>query len=275
MRALTSNPPLEPPLVWIDFDGYAHAVFSRRNPFWLTDPTLRIGAVSQAQSVLRSEVIILDVAAPFAASASAGGEWFSDPAAASYLRTYAGALSRRLGDHASLVVGLPAPRDLWRGIASNAGKSPTFDDLDELAAAASPWLRELATGPWRGLVVRHADGQPPDDDAQEAMAPWIAAARHYNWTVAIEFRGVEADWQPLAEAVDAAKADLLLLPDLDRDPRAAADARPLCGCGLGSPFWSGDGARLPSAQLWYGIVPATASPERVVARAASLRGVTS
>lgn len=255
------------PLVWIDFDAYARTVFAGGSGDWLADAPRRAAALTQAHGIVRSQVVAVDLGAPFV---HAGADPFGAGAPAAYLETLLDALGHTLSGRADLVLALPSPRDLLVALGAPAGAAPSFDDLDDLSMAAAALLRRLSGKPVGGLLLRLSgrdafDGEL-DNDELETMAPLIAAARYYGWAVAVEFAGVAAPGERAGEGLDA---DLLLYPDAAAAVLAArGDAR--FGGGLGAGYWSGALPALPVLPALYGAIPPSARPEDVVARMQAL-----
>ncbi|MBU0600895.1 MAG: hypothetical protein KKD25_00645 [Gammaproteobacteria bacterium] len=252
------------PLLWIDFDAYAHTVFAGGAGDWLSDPLRRAATLAQANAVVRSQVVAIDIAAPFIA-ARGGGDLFGADSPAGYLDTLLDALGHQLSSRADIVLALPSPRDLLAALGTSDDAPASFDALDDIAMGATALLRRLSEKPVSALLLRLAGRTALDGDEAEAVAPLIAMARYYGWAVAFAFTAVA----PPGEAGGDVEADLFLYPDADPALLAAcADAR--IGGSLGAAYWSGPARSLPVLPALYGEIPASARPEDVVARTQAL-----
>lgn len=256
-------------LRWIDFTAYAHKVFAAGSDRWLVDPRVYTGGLGQAQGVIGTEVLSIDVLAPYlavlVADAQSPGDavqaMFAQAAPSAFVRDVLDALVHSLGGKVDLVLKIPSPADVLRA-AGLVGEA-TFDDLDDTAIALAGVLRAHAERPLSGIVIT-ASAALTDDEA-EALETVVSAARHYNWCVAISFdNAAEA-----AAGDPPIGADVALYPGCDF---AALAGMQHVGGGLGPAFWAGEPAPADLAHgLAYGIIPPDAQPETVVQRAASLK----
>ena len=257
-------------LVWIEFADYARQVFAGGTDDWLHVANTYVGGVSQAQSVVATEVLSVDIGAAYLAELDqAGGTPPQAVQAALQLehpQRFNGevidALAHRFSDHVDIVLKVPSPGELLRQ--AGASGEHSFDDLDDIGIALSNLLREFSSKPIAGVLV--ASTEPISDDEAEALESVTSAARHYQWRVALSLECFEVCPQETPE-VDA---DLLLLPGVGLSELAAAPTSSLAlGGGLGAAFWHTDGEMPgPGRRLLYGAIPADTQPELVVQRVA-------
>lgn len=255
-------------LLWIDFAAYAHHVFARDSAQWLTDPNVYVGAVAQAQAVIKSQVLCVDVIKPYLAH-SATGEASPGSAlqaalqgstAAAYVHEVIDALAHRFAAKLDLVLTIQAPATVMR----TAGflDEPSFDEMDDLAIAMSGVLRKLSDKPVSGVMIVSA--ACPGDDEIEALESITSAARHYGWRLALCYPNC-ADIAPASALV----TDVELYPQVDAVRLCAAQSPHALGGGLDSSYWHDATASLPAGRcLLFGTVPDDAQPELVIQRAA-------
>lgn len=256
-------------LRWIDFTAYAHRVFAAGSDRWLVDPRVFTGALVQAQGVVGTEVLSIDVLAPYLAvlvpDAQSPGDavqtMFGQAAPAAFVDEVLDALVHSLGGKVDLVLKIPSPADVLRA-AGLVGEA-TFDDLDDTAIALANVLRAHAGRPLGGILISaHAELTADETEALESI---VSAAKHYNWCVAISFDNTA---EPAADEAPIG-ADVVLYPGCDFAALAGAGN---VGGGLGPAFWAGELAPPDAPRvLAYGIIPSDAQPETVVQRAASLQ----
>lgn len=262
-------------LVWIEFDDYAHGVFASATHDWLSVANTFVSGVSQAQGVVATQVLSIDILAPYLAALERDGE---NPAEAvqamlqrdeprRFIEEVIDALAHRFAERLDLVLKLPSPAALLRQ--AGMTQEPSFDDLDDVGIGLSNLLREFSTKLVAGILVTCPE--PLSGDESEALESVVSAARHYEWRVALGLDGVNAIPDELPE-VDA---DLVLLPAAAiADVAGAADATPAIGGGLGAEYWR-PGAETPATGvrvLLYGVIPADTQPELVVERVAAALG---
>jgi len=255
-------------LRWIDFSAYAKRVFAADSGAWLTDANVFVGGVAQAQGVIGTEVLSLDIIAPYLAMlepdadapADAIQALFELEAPAQFCHDTIDALAHSFAANIDIVLKLRSPSDLLR--AAGFVGEPSFDDLDDIAIALSNRLRALAEKPVSGIVITTTS--PFSADESEALESVVSAARHYDWRVCVSFEG---DSEP--DGGDAAlDGDANLYPQAAFAALAPAGG---AGGGLGDHFWRDDAAlAAPGRVLMYGEIPADAEPEFVVARATAI-----
>jgi hypothetical protein len=262
-------------LVWIEFDDYAHRVFAGGAADWLRDANVFVGGVSQAQGVVASEVLSIDVLAPYLAHLEPCGDDARETvqsmlqleAPRDFVNDVVDALAHRFGDHIDLVLKVPSPGDLLRR--AGLGGDASFDELDDIGVGLSNVLREFSTKPLAGVLV--ASSGPLSLDEDEALESVTGVARHYQWCVALSLEGAAA----VPAEAPRIDADLLLLPAVrTADLRDAAASALVLGGGLGTGYWQADG-EIPDRQargLLYGAIPADTQPELVVKRVADALG---
>lgn len=263
----------DPPL-WIDFADYAHRVFAQQSDSWLTDPNSFVGGLSQAQGVINSEVIAIDIVAPYiacthfadASPASAVQAMLEDEDATRYVENVLDALVHRFGADIDLILQLPTPAALLR--TAGLEEAASFDDLDDTAIALVNVVRRFADKPLDGILLIANDTL--SDDEAEALESVVSAVRHYGWHVAVSFTHDASE----IDASSRIDADVLLYPEQDFAAiSAAANDDSRLGGGLGKRFWQADTPlEADGAALFYGLIPQSTQPELVLSRIAALRG---
>lgn len=255
------------PFCWIDFDAYARRVFAGDPPDWYRDPARHAATLIQARGVLPTQVVTVDVVAPFLElvdERTAGGLVSALGAAAP--RTFVGdvlnALLHRFAGKVDVALKLRAPWDLLGG----AEGAPDFDALDDVATALAGCMRDLADRPLAGLVIETLRGDALSDDEIDAYQPLVNAARHYGWWTALALPGDDTGGACDVEL----DLDVVLWPARAADSLDAS-ARPVQGGGLTTDFWRGAVQLADGAGLYYGTVPADAVPETVVSVARALQ----
>lgn len=253
-------------LRWIDFEAYARRVFANDPADWYGDAARFAATLMQAQGVIGSDALIVDLTAPFVAGlaerdAAQVLARLGESGPQDFVADAFAALAHRFEGRLDLVLKLQAPWDLI------GGGQPEFDALDDVGSALATCMRRFAERPVAALLLETARTAPLSSDEVDAYEPLFGAARHYGWSTAL---ALPADQEG---AVDAAglDVDVLLWP-----ARPAAglprQARPATGGGLDAAVWRG--GALPeddAALLWYGVIPADATPEVVVSVARALQ----
>ncbi len=251
--------------VWIEFDAYAHRVFAGAGDDWLRDPVRYASTLIQAQGVIPTRCLSVDIAAPFVAGLAAAPREADDvvaalgaePAAA-FVDAALDALLHRFAGRLDLFLKIPSPHDLLNG--GDAGAAIDFDALDDVASALTARLRACAGKAIAGVLLEKARGTAVGEDEADACEPLLGAARHYDWLTALAFGSV-SDGEANPGALDV---DLLLLPATPLPALPAGDAAPRIGGGLDAAFWAGGASVTGSGRLLYGVIPAAAEPETVL-----------
>ncbi|HMM77085.1 MAG TPA: hypothetical protein PJ986_15345 [Gammaproteobacteria bacterium] len=259
-----------PGALWVEYDDYAGRVFAGAPADWLSQAVRYANTLGQARKIVRTDVLTIDLTAPCLARAPAAGSpaeraraALEDAGARAFGTEVLDALAHKFAGDTDLALKIASPRDLLRRCGEQG--EPSFDDLDELATALAGLLRALADKPVAALLVAREDAQAWTADEAEACEPLFSAAHHYGWATAL---GVGAAL--LEGGEEFSGVDLLLCAEAPAG-RLAARERPRVGGGLPEAYWRGDAApALPAGTLAYGVIPADAEPERIVARCAAL-----
>ena len=255
-------------LLWLEYDAYARKVFAGGPEDWYRDPVRYASTLADARRVLPSDVVSVDLTAPFlegaeadaGAPAEAAKTLLESEAPMAFVKEALSALAHRCASSADVVLAMASPRDILVACGHDADAEPEFDDLDDVTMALTQLVRSLSEAPLAAILVRHAADSAPSDDALEALETLAGAAHHYGWLVALSFENAAELSAPSGDV------DLVLAQNV-----LPADARK-SGGGLGAAFWSG-GADAParSGNLRYGTVPAELAPEAVLARVETLK----
>jgi hypothetical protein len=258
-------------LTWLDSDRYVQTVFGGGSERWYSDPGTMVGATAQAQKLLKSDVLAVDLLGPFSRHLAAGSDAaticsvFSERTdALGDLTAMVDALVHQFRNQADLVLDCPSPRR-----ALGDGEPVTFDDLDDVATALLDVVRAVADRPLDALQITCDRPGGPDEDELESWSSLLAAARHYHWVTVVRLDGVTAPEQLDADL----PGDVLLLPRLDPE-LVPDDGRH--GGGLPAAAWadSSEAVRLVDAaakrRFRFGEIPHDASPETVLDRIRAL-----
>ena len=252
-------------LRWIDFEAYARRVFANDPADWYGDATRYAATLTQAQGVIASDALILDLTAPFVAGLGARDAAqvlarLGEAAPQDFFADALAALTHRFEGRLDLVLKLQAPWDLV------GGGQPDFDALDDVGTALATCMRRFADRPVAALLLETARVTPLSADEMDAYEPLLGAARHYGWSTAL---ALPADATGMVEG-EGLDLDLVLWP---ARPAASLprEARPASGGGLDDAVWRGGALPEPDAAvLLYGAVPADATPEVVASVARAL-----
>jgi len=271
------------PLIWLDFHAYVAELF--RSPVPWLDQTAFAAFHAQAQGLLRSDVIALPVE-PIADALIASDSGLRTAMAAKSRSVYP--LRRLLEDtglrkavaslllvlrasHAErpLALAIPSPRR-WFALAYEAAHGVPLDahvarDADEIDGASvyiADFLRAFAESGVDVLLLCETPGQAPVNPEQlVAYQSVINSARHYRWEIGL----LDAGW-PSSPPGDVS-LDFCVAP-----------GGTLGKCGgslLGRAFWEGaDASAIADGHFYYAVIPAGATPERVLERLAVLRACT-
>lgn len=258
-------------LRWVEYDDYAGRVFAGAPADWLGQAVRFANTLGQARKIVPTDVLTIDLTAPCLALAPEAGSAaerangaLAQAAGRAFGAEVLDALAHKFAADTDLVLKIASPRDLL-GACGNEDE-PSFDELDDLAGALAGLLRALADKPVAALLVTRSGDAPWSPDEADACEPLFSAAHHYGW---LSVLCVEASLLPPATAF--AGVDLLLCAEADRALLEAGGA-PRIGGGLAAGWWrAASPPSLPAGALLYGVIPADAEPEHIVARCAALR----
>lgn len=244
-------------LRWIEFEAYARRVFANDPADWYRDPVRFAATLIQAQGVVGSHCLSIDITAPFMAARDGGDlpALFASAAPFDFVSEALNALAHRFESRLDLVLKITAPWDLLGG-----GDDAWFDAMDDIGTALAACMRRFSERPIAALLLETARTSELSADEIDAYEPLISAARHYGWLTAMS---LAADREGAVSSV-ALDLDVLLWPQQDAAKIELADARPYAGGGLNDAVWSGATAVTQTAALLYGAIPADATPETVV-----------
>jgi hypothetical protein len=257
-------------LTWLDADRYVWSVFAGACEHWYDDPGTMIGATAQAQKLLRSDVLGVDILGPFSrhlvpdSNTEMIAAVLEREKPRSDLAATVDALLHRFGGQVDTVLVCPSPRVLL-----GEGAVVGFDALDDVATALLEVVRAVADRPVQGLQITCDTKGGPDIDEVDSWSSLLAAAQHYRWVTAIRLNGV-SDLDRLDVTVPG---NLLLLSQVEAE-MLPDDRR--YGGGLPPSVWtdSSEATRIVDAagkrQFRFGEIPQDASPEIVLARVSAL-----
>jgi hypothetical protein len=255
-------------LTWLDADRYVWSVFAGACEHWHDDPGTMIGATAQAQKLLQSDVLGVDLLGPFSRRLVLGSDAatttavFESEEPRRDLTATLDAMLHQFGNSVDVVLECPSPRRLL-------GEGADFEALDDVAAALLEVVRSVADRPVHGLQITCDTVGGPDEDELDSWSSVLAAARHYRWVSAIRLNGVS----DLKQLDTALPGDLVLLPLLEAE--VLPDDR-RHGGGLPSGAWTeqSDAVRIVDAAakrgFRFGEIPSDAAPETVLARITAL-----
>jgi hypothetical protein len=266
-------------LLWLDHTAYSAALLAGGHAPWL-DAAGCTAWQRQAQGLLRSDVLTLplaDLAAAWLArdatllAAMAGKTRrahgpLKECLASGPLRARAAALATALRaamPGVLLVLAMPSPRDWVARVITLAGGSAAAevdeDAVDAAAACIADFLRGFASVGVDAVLLRESR---PWADAESALwielyQPVANVARHYGWDWGVQL--------PEAAEVHGTQAPGFMI------------APSPCGTGptglaVPASFWHGEALPAPPPGSFDAAeIPATAHPETVLARLATLR----
>ena len=254
-------------LRWIEFEAYARRVFAADPKDWYGDPMRYAATLIQAQGVVGTHCLSVDVTAPFMATHSGTARelpsLFANGAALDFVSDALNALVHRFESRLDLVLKLTAPWDLLGG-----GDDVSFDAMDDLGTALAACMRRFSDRPIATLLLESARTGQLSADETDAYEPLISAARHYGWCTAL---ALPADSEGAVDSV-ALDLDVLLWPQRTLLSLASNRAKPARGGGLNDTLWAGVPSPPATASaLLYGQIPASATPETVVSITQALR----
>lgn len=276
MPALTERMAADGRGLWLDYTAYAGALLAGGDVPWLDVDGL-IGWMRKAQSLLKSDVLALPVAAVVEQWLGAHAELkaamgakrravyplktlLADPALRGYLAGLTRALRSSFAKPA-LVMALPSPR-LWAALAAaqalpDEAVEIDADVVDSAAAYLADFLREFADCGIDGLLLEEDvhSGAVSAEDVQ-LYQPVLNVAAHYRWDVGLRL--------PAAQQISPGGAGFVV------SSRALAGVS--TGLVLPAGFWSGDAPPdTPPGGFRYAEIPVDAKPESVLDRLAVLR----
>jgi len=277
MPALTERMGADGRGLWLDYTAYAGALLAGGKVPWLDIDGL-IGWMRKAQSLLKSDVVALPIAAVVEHWLDAHPELktamgvkrravyplktlLADPALRGYLAGLTRALRSSFAKPA-LVMALPSPR-LWAGLAAaqalpDEAVEIDADVVDSAAAYMADFLREFADCGIDGLLLEEnpQSGFATAEDVQ-LYQPLFNVAAHYRWDVGLQLPAVQ-------NAFPGSGANFVV------SPRALTDVS--TGLVIPAGFWNGEAPPdCPSGGFRYAEIPADAKPESVLDRLAVLR----
>ncbi|MFI4982253.1 MAG: hypothetical protein ACHQIO_18040, partial [Nevskiales bacterium] len=263
--------------LWLDYTAYAGVLLAGGNVPWLDVDGL-IGWMRKAQSLLKSDVVALPVAAVVEQWLGAHAELktamgakrravyplktlLADPALRGYLASLTRALRSSFAKPA-LVMVLPSPR-LWAGLAAAQalpGEATEIDAdvVDSAAAYMADFLREFADCGIDGLLLEDSaqSGAVSDEDVQ-LYQPVFNVATHYRWDVGLRL--------PVAQEAFPASGAGFVVSSLAQNGVST-------GLAIPAGFWNGEAPPdCPAGGFRYAEIPADARPESVLDRLAVLR----
>jgi hypothetical protein len=260
-------------VLWLEYDQYARQVFANAAADWWTQSTRFATTMIQARKAIHTEVVSFDLAAPGMAVTTPGEDpvalcksALQHPEGWRFINDCCDALAHQLSTQVDLVLRVPVPLDLLR----RAGAiDPGFDELDEIATTILATVRRCADKPIAGLLLTREADTPVSADEQDAYAPLIHAAKHYGWLACLQSTLATAE----ANAAQLADLDLVLCPELSTMQLQTLNRTPpKFGGGLPSVIWSSHDTPTTGNALLFGVIPADAKPETVLARCAELNG---
>ena len=275
MPALTERMAADGRGLWLDYTAYAGSLLAGGSVPWLDVDGL-IGWMRKAQSLLKSDVVVLPVAAVVEPWLGAHAELktamgakrravyplktlLADPALRGYLAGLTRALRSSFAKPA-LVMTLPSPRQ-WAGLAAaqalpDEAVEIDADVVDSAAAYMADFLREFADCGIDGLLLQESTQSASAEDLQ-LYQPVFNVAAHYRWDVGLQLSAVQS-------AFPGSGANFVV------SPHGLADVS--TGLVIPAGFWTGEAPPdCPPGGFRYAEIPADAKPESVLDRLAVLR----
>ena len=264
-------------LRWIEFDDYARHVFAGDPADWLTNPVGFVSGISQALGVVSTDVISIDLFAPFRAAVDPGSQ--DDPIALAnalldknaplaFIGDVINALRHRYAGSADLVLKVPVPHDLLLACGAPESDAQDFDHLDDVAMSLCNFLRRYAEKDIDGILLTSEGVAGVSEDEIDAYGPMFAVARHYDWFTAMAMATSSVGELP------AFDCDIFLFPELSLTALGAAETQSVGG-GLSKDFWLSreELHAVAGPFAYYGAIPVEAEPERVIQRIKALGSI--
>ncbi|QSB49931.1 hypothetical protein [Parageobacillus toebii] len=280
------------PKIWLDFIDYAKRLFAGGKQDLWQDPALLISAYSQAQGLLRSDVIHFPVNQVYASWLDAHStemeKWMGKRPTFVLKKMLALEEPRNIllevlsgftelnRDAKPFALSLGSPQQWLQWISKmvRPGEDPftSSDDVDSAAMYIADYLRNFSTAGISAIVLEEAENPPLDmAEALELYQPILNLAGHYQWSVGFSFPGEVPKCTVFHDKVDFTlfgESDMSSLLPYWQEGAAV-------GGGLNQAFWThkGDGDRsvLPVQGLLFGTIPEDADPEMVLERLKELR----
>jgi hypothetical protein len=263
--------------LWLDYTAYAGRLLANGAVPWL-DADAAGGWMRKAQSLLKSDVAVLPVAAvmeswlsanPALAAAMAAKRRVVFPLktllADEALRAHLVELARVLRAHFDklpLVLALPSPRR-WVALAyaqAFAGETAEIDAdaVDGAAAYIADFLRAFADCRLDGLLLQeNAESAPASAEDLALYQPLFNVAAHYRWDAGLQLPAGSRYALNGGGPAFVLAAQAIGLP---------------AGVAVPSGFWDGEApTECAAGDFRYAEIPADARPENVLERLAALR----
>jgi hypothetical protein len=264
------------PLIWLDAEDYGSVVLRNGKPFPWTNPTEFISSYSQLQSLLRPDVIPVNLgsflsawldANPAALNEMSGKQrtrfalrkLLAMEAPRIVIREIVSALCESVPQPVVLVLPENSALIKWANrAANNAPEAKITDiDIDTVSVYLADFLRTFSGLNVAGVLVQFREGAAVNDELLDLYSPIINVAKHYHWALAVQ---VEA---PALLSDTHEQIDLVISDHCDSHATV-----------LGDDFWqqetiSGSVTR-GTTGLYFSHVPPYMQPEAVLEQIALL-----
>lgn len=263
-------------ILWVDYERYAYRVFSGSPDDWYRNPTRFAAAISQAHRIISTDIVTVDVTAPFidfyqnnagkfsGSAVSVLQALFSEAEPAEFVSEVIDALAHSMGTKVDFAFKIQSPRDLLLTVGASAEEAADFGNLDDTGIALVAMIRQFSSKPFSCLQIATGSETDLSADEQDAGEPLLRAAEYYGWASCFSFEKFSAKELP------AIAADFILLPEWSAEAIAQA-GNERYGGGLPAGMWCEEG-ELPQGALriLHGRIPEDASPELVAEKMKSL-----
>lgn len=261
------------PVRWIEPNGYATQAYAGGNENWQSQAQSCSSIMAQANSVLKSQILSVDVTPALFADAPEPQAYNALAIAETLLSSesrvdralqVANAMEQTLGNQVDLVLRLPSPAALLHRCGAPANSLLEYDDLDDAAVILAGLVRRFSECKFSALMLASDVGKDQVEDELDTLGAIVSTAKHYRWLTVLRLE------EPVDEAIlEQLNVDLALLPNVEPGHFSALcdQAGLRLGGGLSKEFWQGDDfSNVPKDALFYGDAPGDITPEKVLER---------
>jgi hypothetical protein len=279
-------------MIWLDYIAYANRLFAGGKPELWQDPYLLITVYSQAQGLLRSDVIHIPVNKVYESWLEANSaeieKWMGKRTTfvlkkmialeepRNILLEVLRGLTQMNSDAKPFALSLGSPQQWlqWISRIVRPSEEPTIsnDDVESAAMYLADYLRIYSTAGISAIVMEETDNLISEiSERIEFYQPILNLASHYQWSVGFSFPGEANNYLVSEKKVDftlfGESQITSLLPFWEK--------KAPIGGGLNHSFWmfNGEerGSEFPVQGLLFGTIPEDANPELVLEKLKELR----
>ena len=276
--------------VCLNFFSYAKKLFAGTEENLWKNPASFLSFYSQAQGLLRSDILILPIEYFYTAYLSDHPDlleqWKGKKAKFVLKKLLAqeeprdiivevlSGLSHLYSDRHPIVLMLPSPQHWLLQIQQieslGSHHSLSSDDIDSASIYLADYLRKFSNSGLSGIVLEECSTLIIDPiEALGLYRPISNVAEHYQWAMGLQIEDQIKEMASLNEKIDFILYEGTNLSTIG----TLCDKGIPCGGGLDKAFWTGEIAtdQLEVKGLAYGTIPEDAQPEKVLERLRKLR----